>query len=331
MNNIVTREDILREKTQDIEEGTLLLKLFEIAEQTEIGEEIELQNKFTLAALEVLEEALRECSFINLDNSYKAVKNIYYVVELYLKGYYDNESYMKLEEFLLLVKENKARQVIEEAGKVFETRINRLKRIISKSKKKIPWENRNYRETKNLLEQIDSDLRYCLNYPTTPANLSDFYFGSYHELAKPVNISKPSGIIALEENVYGLYEELRILSKLDVKVIDKICKKYAECVGTGVPYNLFERVINNYLFAIPYSETPEDLEISKVDASLLVNEIKRGTLNSTELIDSFISRYDFKEKDIEYLKKYGEYLQKSLDSLKDSNYFGELFVVTKPK
>lgn len=331
MNSIITRENILREKTQDIEAGTLLLKLFEIAEQVEIGDEIELQNNFTLAALEVLEEALKNRSIIAVDVLYKGVKNIYYVVELYLKGFYNSEHYMGLEEFLLLVKEKNAKEVIEESRKVFETRINRLKKIISKSKKKIPWENKNYRETKNLLEQIDSDLRYCLNYPTTPANLSDFYFGSYHELAKPVNISKPSGIVALEENVYGLYEELRILSKLDVKVIDKICKKYAEYVGMGVPYNLFERVINNYLFAIPYSETPEDLEISKVDASLLVNEIKRGTLNSNELIDSFISRYDFKEKDIEYLKKYGEYLQKRLDGLKDSNYFGELFVVTKPK
>ena len=41
---------------------------------------------------------------------------------------------MGLEEFLLLVKANKADQIIEEAKKIFELRINRLKKIIIKSK-----------------------------------------------------------------------------------------------------------------------------------------------------------------------------------------------------
>lgn len=331
MNNIITREDILKEKIKNVEEGKLLLELFKYAEELEIGNEIEFQNIFTTAALGVIEEALKNRSIMDLESSYKGIKNIYYVVELYLRGYCDNQPYIGLEEFLLLVKENKVMQVIEDAREIFEARIRRLKKIISKSKKKIPWENQNFRETKNLLEQIDSDLRYCLNYPTTPANLLDFYFGSYHELCKPVCIYSPKGIIALEETVYGLYRELRILSKFDMRAINKVCVKYVESVGGYVPYNLFEKVINNYLLAIPYSETPEDLEISKIDASLIINEIKMGTLNTKELIDTFVSKYTFKDLDIAYLEKYGKHLQARFNSLKKSNCFGELFVITKPK
>lgn len=331
MNNIITREDILKEKTKNVKESELLLELFKLAAEVNIGDEIELQNIFTTAALQVIDKALKNRSIIDLDSSYKGIKNIYYVVGLYLRGYCDNEHYMSLEDFLLLVKENKAVQVIEEAGKVFETRIHRLRKIISKSKKRIPWENENFRETKNLLEQIDSDLRYCLNYPTTPANLAEFYFGSYHEPCKPITIHKAIGIISLEETVYGLYQELRILSKFDVKNIDKICKKYKESTGNVTSFNLFERIINNYLFAIPYSEKPEELEISKIEADLLIREIKRNTLNSKELITTLIRNYGFKEWEIAYLEKYGNYIQKRIDYLRKSNYFAELFIVTKPK
>ena len=121
------------------------------------------------------------------------------------------------------------------------------------------------------------------------------------------------------------------MTKFDRKDIDLICKKYIESVQLEVPFNLFERVINNYLFATLYSDTPEKLRISKIDASLIIREIKMGTLNSEELIKNFIEKYEFKDYEIAYLKKYGNYLQGRINSLRKSNYFGELFVITKPK
>ena len=331
MSDIITREDIIKDKMIDIKEDNYLVQLFKVAEEVNIGGEIELQNNFTFAAMRMVEAALEERSMITFETVNKGIQNVYYVVELYLKGFSDDKPYMGLEEFLLLVKANKADQIIEEAKKTFELRINRLKKIISKSKKKIPWGDIHYMGTRELLEEIDSDLRYCFNFPTTPANLRNFYFGSYHDLCKPVMITKPTGIISLEKVVYGLYSELRILTKFDRKDIDWICRKYIESIQLEVPFNLFERVINNYLFATLYSDAPEKLQISKIDASLIIREIKMGALNSEELIKNFIEKYEFKDYEIAYLKKYGAHLQKRLDSLRKSNYFGELFVITKPK
>lgn len=331
MRGIITREDVIKDKMINIKEENYLVQLFKVAEEVNIGDEIELQNNFTFAAMRMVEIALEERSIITFETVNKGIQNVYYIVELYLKGFSDNKPYMGLEEFLLLVKANKADQIIEEAKRVFEVRINRLKKIISKSKKKIPWGDIHYMGTKALLEEIDSDLRYCTNFPTTPANLRNFYFGSFHDLFKPIMITKPTGVISLEKVVYGLYSELRILTKFDRKDIDLICKKYIESVQLEVPFNLFERVINNYLFATLYSDTPEKLRISKIDASLIIREIKMGTLNSEELIKNFIEKYEFKDYEIAYLKKYGNYLQGRINSLRKSNYFGELFVITKPK
>ena len=88
-------------------------------------------------------------------------------------------------------------------------------------------------------------------------------------------VTELTGFLNLEKEVYSLYNELYILSKIDEKYINAVAGKYIHHVGADIPFNLFERVINNYLFALPYSENPEKLEITPVEAKLLINEIKR--------------------------------------------------------
>ena len=330
MGGIISRENIIKEKIENVREGEVVLELFKIAEELGIGNEIELQNSFSFHALEYAYKPIENQTNFKVDKVYTAIKNVYYVVELYLRGYYNKEHYMGYEEFLNLVKNGKTKEVIEASHSCFILHINRLKKIIAKSKKKIPRNNKFFRETKELLKEIDKDLSICERYPNTSANLSEFYFGRLHGICGPTVVKKMVGFIAMEKTVYSLYNELAILSKFKEEYINNICELYIKNIGAMIPFNLFEKAINNYLFALPYSDCPENLKISKVDAGLLIREVKLGTLSATELVDQLVDKYELTEYNVEYLKEYGTYIEKRIQTLKDSNYFGELFIVTPP-
>ena len=328
MSNVIMREDILKQRMDNVTEGELVLELFKVAEELAFGDEIDLENKFSLAALEYVHKPMQENTIIKLEKVYTCMRNVYYVVELYLRGFYGKEVQLKHEEFLNLVVAGKSMEVIEASHKAFNLHINRLKKLIAKAKKRIPWNNPYFKNTKKLLEELDKDLSICERYPTTSANLSEFYFGRYYGIYGPSIVTKLTGFLAMEKTIYSLYNELCILSKFEEKNINNICDTYVRNVGSFIPFNPFDKIVNNYLFAQPYSDNPEDLTISKVDAELLIREIKLGTLNATELVDQLIDKYEFKGYRSKYLKEYGEYIQKKIKAVNQNEYFGELFLVS---
>lgn len=330
MMNIISKEDIIKEKINSVKEGELVENLFKIAEELGIGDEIEIQNTFSFKALDFIADALKEKVMIKADDIYIAIRNVYYIVELYLRGYYNKEHYIGYEEFLNLVMSGRSKEIILASQESFHLHINRLKKIILKSKKKIPRGNKIFNNTRSFLVKLDSDLTVCKKCLTKAEKLSEFPFGGYYGLCAPVMVDNLNGFLKLEETVYSIYNELRILAKIDLKYITKVYMSYIKIVGMEIPFNLFEKVINNYLFAIPYSDTPEDLSISKVDADLLIKEIKLGTVTAKELTDKLIERYEFKDFTKEYLEEYGKYIQKRLEDFKISNYFSELFLVIPP-
>jgi len=329
--SILSRADILKQRLLNVGEGDLLLSLFKLAEEIGIGNEIELENAFSIPAQEYVFKSLsNEVRTFDIENFYTYMINVYYIVELYLRGYYSKEKNMEYEEFLNIVKSGKVKEILDTTKDVFVLHINRLKKIIVKSKKKIPRGNEHFKETKNLLEELDRDLSICERYPITSANLPEFYFGRYHGNVGSNLVTKLQGFLNLEKEVYSLYNELSILSKIETKYIDSIADRYTDYIGVNIPFNLFEKVINNYLFALVYSDEPENLEISKVDAELLIREIKMGTLNSDELVNQLIDRLSLDGHKAEYLREYGVHLQERIDMLKEATYFGELFLITPP-
>jgi len=327
MSNLMSREDILREKLSYVREGELVLELLKLGEELGYGNCLDL---FSFPAQEYVYELISQKANCKIEKLYTYMMNVCYVIELYLRGYYNKEHYMDYEEFLKLVSAGKAREIIDKAHDVFMLHINRLKKIIVKSKKKIPREDVYFRDTRELLKEIDRDLSVCERYPYTSANLPEFYFGRYYGNCGTALITKLNGFLNLEKEVYSLYNELYILSKLEPRYIDKVIGEYIQNVGAHVSFNLFEKVINNYLFATIYSDEPERLKISEVDAGLLIREIKLGTLHSEELTSQLIDKFELSGYRAEYVKEYGEYLQERIVSLKDTNYFGELFVITPP-
>lgn len=328
MNSVMTREDILREKVEKVEEGKLVLTLFQVAERMGICSALELENRLSFQAMDYVYDSAGDN--IREERLYTSIRNVYYVVELYLRGFYNKEHYIGYEEFFDLINNGKAKEVIEASHASFVLHINRLKKIIAKSKKKIPWDNEFYTETRELLKELDKDLSLCERYPNTSINLAEFYFGRYFGTCGPVMIMKNEGFLTLEKTVYSLYNELSILSKFDEKYKNAIFNDYIKNIGVLVPFNLFEKVVNNFLFASPYSDHPEKLKISKVEAELLMREMKMGTLNSTELINQLIDKYGFTGFNAEYLREYDRYTQRRIENLRKTNYFGELFVVTPP-
>ncbi len=325
MNGIISREDILKEKTKNIEEGKLVLTLFSLAEEMGICDELTLENNLSFPAMDYA--VSKTGGNIKPEWVYNAVCNVYYVIELYLKN---KECTLTYEEFINLIKNNKALEVIEMAHANYNLHINRLKKIIAKSKRKIPRGNEYFKETKNLLMELDKDLSICERFPSTSAKLSDFYFGRDYWQCVPTTISNTTGLIAFEETIYSLYNELSILTVFEEKNINKILKQYLDNLGMYMPFNLFEKVVNNYLFAQIYSDDPETLMIPKAYADLIVMEIKYGTINASELINTLIEKFEFSGHNAEYLGKYGNHIQKRVEALKDASYFGELFIVTPP-
>ena len=323
MSNIITREDALREKAVNAPEGDLIRTLIQIA--PELSEKDE--NNFSFAALEYIKDAMGE-RIIQLESTYIALHNVYYVVELYLKGFYRQEHYMDYEEFLSLIKAGKSKQVIEESHKIWILHINRLKKVVSKGKRKIPKNNMAYEDTFKLLKELERDISLCEQYPTTSVDLTNFYFGKYYGICGPVEITKQTGFIALEEFIYSLYDEISIMANLNPWAIESFIRYYKRNVSIGSRFNLFEKVILNYLFALPYAEEPERLRVSKVDADLLMTEMRLGTLSAKELVDQLIHRLGLEGYKKEYMERYALYIQKRIDIFAKDGYFGELFIIS---
>lgn len=327
MTNVICREDILRQQLTNVKEGELVFELLKMSDEFGYKGCV---DKFSLAVQSYIKDYLRFKERFLDEHLYTYVMNVCYVVELYLKGYLNKERYMGYEEFLNIVDEGRTRAILDDVRNVFVLHINRLKKVIVKAKKRIPRDDVHFRNTKELLKEIDGDLSICLRYPTTSANLSTFYFGRHYGTCGTALVTKLIGFLNMEKEVYSLYNELCILSKLDNEYIDSISNQYINYVGSNLPFNLFERVINNYLFAMPYSDNPEIPEISIVDAKLLMKEIKMGTLSADELIEQFIEKFELEGYRAEYLREYGRYIQERINDIKDSNYFSELFLVIPP-
>jgi len=327
MNNIISRENILRERLLNSKEGELVVDLLVFSE--ELGYEGCI-DKFSLSVQQYIEDLLAVKESYKKEHVYTYIMNVCYVVELYLKGYYNKETYMGYEQFVNLVDEGKTREILDDVKEKFMLHVHRLKKMIVKSKKKITRGNQNFLKVRKLLEELDDDLNICLRYPITTANLCNFYFGREYGNVGSNLVNRLVGFVNFEKEVYSIYNELYILSKMDQQAVNDILKKYIAHVGSYVQYNVFEKVINNYLFAIPYSEKPEKLEITETEAKLLIGEIKIGTLNADELISQLIEKYDFNGFKAEYLREYGKFLQMRIDDLKEANWFSELFFVTQP-
>lgn len=332
MNGIISREEIFRQRCEQLNNGNLVLGVFQIAEEYGIVHELDLENTFTIAAIEYIRLATEKNEYaVKRGNKlYQKVCNVYYVVELYLRGFYKKERNMKYEEFIKAIISGNSFKIIEAAHDAFILRVNRLKKIITKSKKKLPRHSHFAKNIRGLLNQLEKDVSLCERYPLTAINLSEFYFAKFYEMYAPLMARNETGFIALEKMIYSLYNEICILSKFNINYVDQVCHNYIRAVGYGVDFNVFEKVINNYLFAIVYSDNPETLEISRVDAELLIREIKISSLDVNELIDQLINKYEFTGYNAKYLKEYGRFTQKRVETLKSTNSFGELFVITPP-
>jgi len=325
--NIISREEIFKESLLNVEEGQLVLELLKLGESYGFEGCI---DKFSLAVQAYVQELVKEREYVKFEHRYIYIMNVCFVVELYLRGYYNKEHYMGYEEFLNIVNEGKTSELLISVHDVFTLHIHRLKKAISKSKKALRG-SLYFQDTQKLLTELDKDLSICARYPITSANLSEFYFGRYYGNCGTVLVERLVGFIQLEKEVYSLYNELHIMSKFNLQNINRILSSYIKTIGNQLPFNLFEKVINNYLFATIYSDSPEDLTISSVDAKLLITEIKMGTLNSDEIIDKFIDKFEFVGFRAKHLKEYGKYLDKKIKNLKEYSFFDELFLVAPPE
>lgn len=324
--SIVSREVVLREQLLSVPEGELILHLLTLAQ--EYGYE-GVVDKFSFAVQKYVNDLLLKKEFYREEHRYTYIMNVCYVTELFLRGYYNQEHYMGFEQFLTLVESGKSSEIIHQVHDVFVLHIRRLKKIIGKTKKKIPKQSNFFFETRELLNELDRDLSICLRYPITSANLSGFYFGRWNGLAGTCLVPERIGFLQLEKEIYSLYNEISIMSKFDVKHIDKMLRSYIDNVGVDISFNVFERVINNYLFASMYCDNPETLEISEVAAKLAISEVKMGTVTSEELIEEFIEKYNFEGYKAGVLREYAEYLQDKLETVQETSCFDELFVITE--
>ena len=123
-----------------------------------------------------------------------------------------------------------------------------------------------------------------------------------------------------------------MLNKFDYKDIDRHVKNYIKQAKLPNYYgNLFDLVINNYLFATLYSDDPKSLVITETEAKLIFNELIIGSINAEELTTSMINEFNYDESrkyELEVISLYKLKIQKLIDSVRENGRLGELFIIT---
>lgn len=81
-------------------------------------------------------------------------------------------------------------------------------------------------------------------------------------------------------------------------------------------FNLFESVINNYLFSAAFMGEKENIDIERIDAILIGEAITSKKVTAEELTDTLISMFEFNKEEIKYLRKYQRNLQLDIDTMR---------------
>lgn len=137
-----------------------------------------------------------------------------------------------------------------------------------------------------------------------------------------------SGFLAYEKACNDILLEVEIISAFDMKNVSMVLSRAKERIFE----NLCELVIRQFVFSNLYSDTPRNLEISVVEAKLIIKELFDDGLTAEELIKNSIIQapIDALSEDAkEYFLNYKSILSARIEKLKENKVNTEIFWVTE--
>ncbi len=320
-NALITRVDVvemaLKIRLRGVKVDELLNELFAAAESFGMGQEIELQNNLAITILKLREKILTQNTILKEDWLYTAIKNTWYVLELYIKDEI-SKGELKLIDVISYVKNGRSLELIKKAEEEYIDRLKKSWNILDKTIKMIPKNKKAFFNTRSYAKELRETWTQFVNYKEIKEELVELTPARFYQMNAPVLLSHSNkGLFALEKAIKYLYMEISIIMKLPEGYIHKMwLKKKSIMPFSEFEFNLFESVVNNYLFSAAFIGEKEKVDIERIDAILIGEAILSENITAEELTNTFISMYEFSKEEIKYLRKYQRSLQLDIDAMR---------------
>lgn len=317
INRVDAIEMAMKIRLKGVKVDEILNELFLAAENFGIAQEIELQNNLAITILKLRESTLMQNTLIKEDWLYTAIKNTWYVIELYIKAEVSNGK-LKLTDVISCVKNGRSLELIEKAEKDYIERLKKAWNILDRTIKMIPRNKKAFYNTRQYAKELREAWLQFANYKETKEELTELASSKFYQMNAPVLILlSMKGFTALEKAIKYLYMEISILMKFPEGYIHKLWLKRKSIMPfSEFEFNLFESVINNYLFSAAFMGEKENIDIERIDAILIGEAITSKKVTAEELTDTLISMFEFNKEEIKYLRKYQRNLQLDIDTMR---------------
>lgn len=324
MNKLISIEDIFRDNVGEYTDGEFLIRLFTTAEELEIASEVELENKLSTR---LLGYAMREVRFS--DQVYTAIRNVMYVMELYLTSHEFKNTDFTWYDIIKIVNENKRgiSNLVHKSEEYLKKRVSRT-RIKLESAKRRTSKILGATGYMNMIGNIDVANTVYMSYISSRDFLYDCPIITTTTLM-PMFITKNTGHKTIENMVNHILKELDILELFESDDINKLILNYLEQTNQrNFNGNLFELVITNYLFSNVTNENPKSLVVDKVDAEIVFKEIMRERLTAKEILTDGINNLNVPKCKADYINRMERIISKKIESIRKNRTLTDEFIVT---
>lgn len=312
VQGMVTYEQLFREKIGEKEEN-VVENLFLVAEELRGISAEELSDIYRTAAIEMITNACIGKGLVKLDSVKAEYDNMSYKCGRYiLKGS------ISCGEFISTVNTSGAAAILQKAEQCFTKEVECLFHDVTEMKKSVMASYlKSYRI---VLDNIEQTLKKCYSKREQEL-LEDLPFCEMIARSGSALVWERQGFDNLTKLIDAVKCELEVLKKFTIEEIQAVALAYDL---NRVDRNLFDAVMGQYLASMIYGDMR--LIISQSDATLLLSEMKNGTITKEEIIDK-IKFLEISGNAEEYSLKYVDEFFKRMWLFQKSDVFDELFKI----
>lgn len=326
MTSLITRENALKDGMRIYKKGEFLLELFTAAEKIGIvTEAVELENKLSFRLLRHLSLKRGDVRF--LEQLYIALRNIMYIIELYLTSYEFKKAGLAWYDIVEIINQDKKgiTNLINRSEEYLQKRLLRVRTKIEKCKRRalLMPSTLGYIE---IIKNLDIANTLYASYITSKDFLYEAPIITTHLM--PMFIKDNLGFDALRQMTDNISKELDILELFESEDINRLILSYMNQTNQKTfERNLFDVVITNFLFSNVCNEDPKSLVIDKTDAKIIFSEIMSNNLSAKELVNDGIAKLDVPKCKDEYIRKMEKSIGLKISAIKGRHEIGETFIV----
>lgn len=334
MNDLITISDALKSNVGAYSKGEFLLKLFVTAEELGIlKSEVALGNKLAIRLIQYTNRKLKEIGceeeLRHRDYEYISIRNIMYIIELYLKSYEFEKSGWTWYDVVKIIDEDKKgiSNLVRKSEEYLSKRMSKVKTNLEIVKRKC-LKSPVFHRYLSMIKDIEVANTSYISYITFKEFLYELQVITNTPLF-PMFITENVGYKAIEQMLNNILKELDVIELFALEDINNLVLKYMEQTNKSTfNGNLFELVITNYLFSNLTNENPIKLKIDKPDAKIIFEQIVLGRLTAKEVLADGINELNIPKCKANYIAKMEVILDNKIESIKERKTILEEFIVT---